>query len=129
MAMQLRDKLKQAKELVPSIAPLDAVSRLGRDDVVFVDVRDLHELTKDGTIPGSVHVSRGALEFAIDPKSPAHKKPLSREVTFIVFCASGMRSLLAGQTMLEMGVKNVMSLEGGYTGWRKEGGPSTTASV
>jgi hypothetical protein len=42
--MQLRHELKQAKEIVPSIAPLDAVSRLGRDDVVFVDVRDLFEL-------------------------------------------------------------------------------------
>lgn len=129
MATQLRDKLKQAKEIVSSITHLDAVSRLGRDDVVFVDVRDLHELAKDGTIPSSVHVSRGMLEFAIDPKSPAHKEPFSRDATFVVFCASGMRSLLACQTMLEMGLKNVINLEGGYTGWRKEGGPSATADA
>ena len=126
MAMRLQDKLKRAKELVPSIAPLDAASMLGRDDVVFVDVRDIIELEKNGTIPGSVHVSRGLLEFALDPQSAAHKKQFSREATFIVFCASGMRSLLAGQTMLEMGVKNVINLEGGYAGWSKEGGPSAT---
>jgi rhodanese-related sulfurtransferase len=94
-------------------------------DVVFVDIRDLLELEKDGTIPGAVHASRGSLEFALDPESAAHNKHFSRKAVFIVFCASGMRSLLAGQTMLEMGMTNVMNLEGGYARWRKEGGPSS----
>ena len=51
----------------------------GRDDVVFVDIRDIRELQRDGKIPGAFHCPRGMVEFWIDPESPYHKDRASGE--------------------------------------------------
>lgn len=125
--MRLRDKLQRAGKEISSLTFDEAVSLLSAEDVVFVDVRELHELEEHGTIPGAVHASRGSLEFAIDPLSYDHNEQLARDANFVVFCASGMRSLLAAQTMLEMG-KKVRNLEGGFTTWRNGNGPITVMS-
>lgn len=102
----------------------EAKAMLGRDDVLFVDLRDSAEIQTNGTIEGSLHVPRGMLEFAIDPHSPYHKEPLSSGKKLLFFCASGGRSALAAKTAQDMGVGNVANMLGGYTAWKKmnEGG-------
>ena len=70
------------------LAPADAMALHGRDDVVFVDIRDPRELEREGRMPGSIHCPRGMLEFWIDPESPYHKPVFAEDKRF-VFCAGG----------------------------------------
>jgi len=123
--MNLRDKLQRANKEVTSISADEAASLHDAAKVLFVDVREIHELEREGTISGAVHASRGFLEFAVDPQSAAHNEQLIPDADIVVFCASGMRSLLAARTMMEMGFNRVRNLEGGFTAWRNRGGPIT----
>ena len=53
-----------------------AIAQHGRDDVTFVDLRDVRELEREGRIPGAFHCPRGMLEFWIDPESPISQADL-----------------------------------------------------
>ena len=101
-------------------------ARLNDPKVQIVDIRDIRELA-DGTVLGAFHAPRGMLEFWVDPASPYHK-PLfadeSRE--FILFCGAGWRSALAAKALQDMGMSNVAHIDGGWTGWVKQGAPTET---
>ena len=81
---------------------------------ILIDIRDIRELHKSGTIEGSRHMPRGMLEFWLDPESPYYKEECKPELTKILFCASNWRSALATKTLMEMGFDNVVHVEGGY---------------
>ena len=89
------------------------------ENVVFVDIRDIRELVREGKIPGAQHAPRGMLEFWVDPESPYHKELFSQDKRFIFYCASGWRSTLATQTVQKMGMTNVCHLAGGFTAWKE----------
>jgi rhodanese-related sulfurtransferase len=108
---------------IETVPAEEAIKMLGRNDVVFVDIRDIRELKRDGRIPGAFHCPRGMLEFWIDPQSPYHKPVFADEKKFIFFCAGAKRSALATQTAQQMGLKPVAHLEGGFGAWKKAGGP------
>ena len=95
----------------------------GRDDVQFIDIRDVRELEREGVIPGAFHAPRGMLEFWVDPESPYHKPLFAQDKRFVFFCAGGLRSALAAQTAQRMGLKPVAHIEGGFGAWKKLGGP------
>ena len=116
--------LAEANGKVETIAAAEAAGLHGRDDVVFVDLRDPRELDGEGRIPGAVHCPRGMLEFWIDPDSPYHKPVFVEDKRFVFFCAGGWRSALAAQTAQRMGLKPVAHIHGGFKAWREAGGPS-----
>ena len=116
--------LEDANGKVGTVPAADAVRLHGRDDVVFVDLRDPRELEREGRIPGAVHCPRGMLEFWIDPDSPYHKPVFAEDKRFVFFCAGGWRSALAAATAQDMGLKPVAHLGGGFGAWKKEGGPA-----
>ena len=89
--------------------------------VQFIDVRELHELTESGTIPGAAHAPRGMLEFLADPASPYHDEVFARDGKFVLFCAGGGRSSLAAWRLKEMGLENVCHIAGGFRAWREAG--------
>ena len=62
-----------AQRDIETLAIEDAMKLHGRHDVVFVDLRDIRELNRDGRIPGAFHCPRGMLEFWVDPQSAYHK--------------------------------------------------------
>ena len=62
------------------------------------------------------------LEFWIDPKSPYHKDIFNKKKTYIFYCASAWRSALASKTALDMGLKPVYHLKGGFNEWVKKNG-------
>jgi len=101
----------------------DAIKLAGRNDVVLVDLRDIRELQREGKMPGAVHCPRGMLEFWIDPQSPYHKPVFAQDKKYVFFCAGGWRSALAAQTAQRMGLKPVAHIKGGFTAWKKAGGP------
>jgi rhodanese-related sulfurtransferase len=114
--------LEEAEAEVEAIDPTLALSLHGRDDVVFVDLRDPREREREGTIPGSFSCPRGMLEFWVDPESPYAKPVFAQPKRFVFFCASGWRSALATKTVQDMGMENVGHLAGGFGAWRKAGG-------
>lgn len=115
--------LAEANEHVETLAAADAIARHGREDTVFVDLRDPRELERDGRMPGAVHCPRGMLEFWIDPASPYHKDVFAQDKRFVFFCAGGWRSALAAKTAAEMGLSPVAHVGGGFTAWKEAGGP------
>ncbi len=109
--------------IVDSISIKEARSKLNNDSYTFIDVRDYRELKREGKIPGSFSCPRGMLEFWIDPESPYHKDIFNQDVTYIFYCASGWRSALAGKASIDMGLKPVLNLEGGFALWKKNNAP------
>jgi rhodanese-related sulfurtransferase len=101
----------------------EALKLHGRDDVVFVDLRDIRELAREGRIPGAVHCPRGMLEFWIDPQSKYFKPLFGQDKRFVLFCAAGQRSALATQTAQRMGLTPIAHIKGGFGAWREAGGP------
>jgi rhodanese-related sulfurtransferase len=115
--------LEDAASRIETLPVAQAIALHGRDDVVFVDLRDPRELDREGRIPGAFHCPRGMLEFWIDPESPYHKPIFAEDKQFVFFCAAGWRSTLSAATAHDMGLKPVAHVEGGFTAWRKAGGP------
>lgn len=122
--------MKTAKELVAeansrvqTVTTQDAMLQLNDADTVFVDLRDSAELQRDGKIPGAVHVTRGMLEFALDPTLPYHNPAFSSGKQVLFYCASGGRSALAADTAQAMGLTRVSHLGGGFKAWREANGP------
>ncbi|WP_445503223.1 rhodanese-like domain-containing protein [Microvirga sp. G4-2] len=115
--------LDEASAKIRTLPIQEAIALHGHEDVVFVDLRDPRELEREGRIPGAVHCPRGMLEFWIDPESPYHKPVFAQDKTFVFFCAAGWRSALSAATAQDMGLKPVAHVEGGFTAWRKAGGP------
>jgi len=115
--------LDRAMAEVETITPDQAADLLGRDDVLFVDIRDVRELSREGKIPGAFHATRGMLEFWIDPDSPYYKSEFGEDRRFVFYCQSGWRSALATQTVQNMGLPNVCHIGGGFRGWKDAGKP------
>ena len=88
-------------------------------NVVFVDIRDIRELEREGMIPNAFHAPRGMLEFWVDPDSPYYKPIFGEGKRLILYCASAWRSALSTQTLERMGVPNICHLEGGFSAWKK----------
>jgi rhodanese-related sulfurtransferase len=103
------------------ISAEEAVMRLGEDDAVFVDLRDVRELQREGGIPGAFHCPRGLLEFWIDPESPYHHAVFAEPKEFVFFCNLGWRSALAADIAQQMGLKTC-HIDGGYEAWKAVGG-------
>ena len=104
--------------------PLEKAGELLVDsNVVFVDIRDIRELEREGMIPNALHAPRGMLEFWVDPDSPYYKPIFGEGKRLVLYCASAWRSALATQTLQMMGVPNVCPLEGGFSAWKKAQSP------
>ncbi|HEX2652391.1 MAG TPA: rhodanese-like domain-containing protein [Xanthobacteraceae bacterium] len=108
---------------IETLSAEEARALHGRDDVVFVDIRDVRELDREGRVPGAFHCPRGMLEFWIDPQSPYHKPQFAEDKRFVFFCAGGLRSALATQTAQRMGLKPVAHIAGGFGAWKRAGAP------
>lgn len=115
--------LAEAEAEIETLSVDDAIALRGRDDVLFVDLRDPRELDREGRMPGAFHCTRGMLEFWIDPESPYHKAAFAEDKRFVFFCAGGWRSALAAKTAKDMGLEKVAHVAGGFSAWRKAGGP------
>ena len=95
-------------------------------NTLFVDIRDIRELEREGMIPNAFHAPRGMLEFWVDPDSPYFKPIFGEGKRLILYCASAWRSVLATETLQKMGVPRVCHLEGGFTAWKAAELPIST---
>jgi len=113
--------INEANARVERITPTEANELRGENGVLFVDLRDIRELWREGTIPDSMSAPRGMLEFWIDPECKYYRKDFDGVTQIVLFCASAWRSALAARDLQDMGVQNVCHLEGGYSAWVKAG--------
>src|SRR3954463_1698192 len=125
--MQIKKGYKQllaeANAEIETLPVPDAIALAGQPDVVFVDLRDPRELEREGRMPGAFSCTRGMLEFWIDPESPYAKPIFAEPRRFVFFCAGGWRSALAAKTARDMGLERVAHIDGGFSAWKKAGGP------
>ncbi|MFV0643070.1 MAG: rhodanese-like domain-containing protein [Sphingomonadaceae bacterium] len=119
-----RQLIDAAEAQIQTLPLADAVGLHGREDVVFVDLRDRRELEREGRVPGAFHCPRGLLDFWIDPDSPYHKPVFAEKKRFVFYCGSGWRSALATLAAQEMGLEPVCHVAGGFSGWKKAGHPT-----
>jgi rhodanese-related sulfurtransferase len=118
-----RQMVDEAKSRIKTIGLEEARARLGEDNVVFVDLRDVRELEREGLIPGAFHCPRGMLEFWIDPDSPYHKAVFASGKEFVFYCNAAWRSALATDVAQQMGLAPVCEMDGGFTAWKNAGFP------
>ena len=123
ITMHVGALVEAAEREIDTLSADTAVALHGRADVVFVDLRDIRELDREGRVPGAFHCPRGMLEFWVDPESKYHKPVFAEDKRFVFFCAAGQRSALATQTAQRMGLKPVAHIAGGFGAWKAAGGP------
>ena len=122
-----RDLVDEAMEEIRTYTVTEVLPRLNDPKTQLVDIRDIRELSHDGTVLGAFHAPRGMLEFWVDPASPYYKPVFGDETKeYILFCGAGWRSALTAKTLQEMGMTNVAHIDGGYTEWVKQGAPTET---
>ena len=113
--------VSQAKEQIETLLQEDAEAQVAAGTAQFIDIRDIRELKREGSIPGALHAPRGMLEFWLDPASPYHKPEFNTNKKLILFCAGAWRSALAVKTLQDMGFENIAEMEGGFGAWKQRG--------
>ena len=108
--------VSEAMQEVKTISTDDAYKLLEENNCNLIDIRDKIELDKTGTVENSINISRGLLEFQLDPNSMLIQNgiiDLNKET--VLFCAAGGRSALAVKALKEMGYKKVSHIQGGFS--------------
>jgi len=113
-----RELLRDAKQSIREVDVEGGAALLDRGHVLL-DVREPDEY-EQGAIPGSVHLPRGMIETSIEDRIG------DRDTPIVVMCAGGARSAFAAQTLAALGYTKVVSMDGGFNGWKDAGKPWST---
>ena len=114
--------VEEAKKNIETLNSEEVEQLIEKKEITLIDVRDIRELWKEGTIENSKHIPRGMLEFWLDPESSYYKERKIGEIKkIILFCALGLRSALATKSLVEMGFENVAHVEGGFDALKEVG--------
>jgi len=113
----LKEMLAEARAVVPEQGPADLQRRLAAGEpVTVIDVRDPDE-HREGYIEPATNVSRGFLEFRIGSVAPDVTTPI------VLYCQTGLRSMLSAKALTDLGYSNVVNLQGGFQRWVQSGLP------
>jgi rhodanese-related sulfurtransferase len=85
------------------------------EKLVLVDVREESEFAA-GHLPGAIHISKGVIERDIEAKIP------DPDTEVILYCGGGFRSVLAADNLKKMGYRRIISMDGGWSGWKEASG-------
>tara|TARA_B100000886_G_scaffold228485_1_gene159333 strand:+ start:140 stop:538 length:399 start_codon:yes stop_codon:yes gene_type:complete len=123
MSIKSSQKLvEEANEIIETLSPSEIKSLIDKNEITLIDVRDIRELWRDGTIENSRHIPRGMLEFWLDPNSSYYQENKIKDIKKMVFfCAMGFRSALATKALVDMGFKNVANASGGFDALKNAG--------
>ena len=114
--------VKEAQKNIETLNSDEIKKLLENNEITLIDVRDIRELWKEGTIENSKHIPRGMLEFWLDPESTYYKANKIQDVKkMVLFCALGWRSALATKSLVDMGFQNVAHVDGGFDALKKSG--------
>ena len=114
--------VEEANKNIETLTAEEVKQLYDKNEITLIDVRDIRELWKEGTIENSRHIPRGMLEFWLDPESSYYKANKIQDIKkMVLFCALGWRSALATKSLVEMGFKNVAHVDGGFDALKKSG--------
>ena len=114
--------VKEAQNSIETLNSKDVKKLVENNEITLIDVRDIRELWKEGTIENSKHIPRGMLEFWLDPESTYYKaNKIQNLKKMVLFCALGWRSALATKSLVDMGFQNVAHVDGGFDALKKSG--------
>ena len=114
--------VEEATKSIETLSVTEAKELLNKQEITLIDVRDIRELWKEGTIENSKHIPRGMLEFWLDPESSYYKANKINDIKkMVLFCALGWRSALATKSLVDMGFKNVAHVDGGFDALKRNG--------
>jgi rhodanese-related sulfurtransferase len=114
--------VEEAQKCVETLNTNEVKALLEKQEITLIDVRDIREIWKEGTIQDSKHIPRGMLEFWLDPGSSYYKANKIQNIKkMVLFCALGWRSALATKSLVDMGFKNVAHVDGGFDALKKGG--------
>jgi len=116
----------EANKHIKTLSVAEAADLIDSPDHLFVDLRDIRELEREGTIPNAFNANRGMIEFWVDSTSPYFKKEFDQGKTCVFFCQSGWRSALATKSVQDMGMTDVTHIDGGFRAWSKAEQPTQT---
>jgi rhodanese-related sulfurtransferase len=115
-----QDLVNEANQVIETLDQSIVKLMMDNNECTLIDVRDIRELWKEGTVKDSKHIPRGMLEFWLDSESSYYKEnKFDPNKKIILFCALGMRSALATKSLVEMGFKNVAHVKGGFDALRQ----------
>ena len=112
-----RDYFADLKKRVKEATPQE-VQELLKGDVQLGDVREKNEWD-EGHLPGAAFVPKSYLEQWAEDRLPNKDKPT------ILYCAGGVRSVMAADALQKLGYTNVISMSGGFNRWKDTGLPWT----
>lgn len=104
-----------------AVAPSEAIELVGQPDVAFIDLRERNERSRDGEIPGSLHVPYAALREGLDRGGILHVLSSTKRIVF--YCAFGERSAMAVQAAQDCGLSSTSHIHGGLAAWKSANGP------
>ena len=114
--------VQEAQKSIETLSSDQVKVLLEKKEITLIDVRDIRELWKEGTIENSKHIPRGMLEFWLDPESSYYQSNKIKDIKkMVLYCALGFRSALATKSLVDMGFKNVAHVDGGFDALRKSG--------
>lgn len=107
--------VNDAKTRVRECNVHDVKKRLATGEVLnIVDVREESEFAAVH-LPGATHLGKGVIERDIEKNFP------NPETELVLYCGGGFRSVLAAENLQKMGYTNVISMDGGWSGWKEAG--------
>ena len=114
--------VEEAQKKIQTLSSKEVKELIEKKEITLIDVRDIRELWKEGTIENSKHIPRGMLEFWLDPNSSYYEANKIKDIKKIVlFCAAGFRSALATKSLIDMGFENVAHVDGGFDALKSVG--------
>ncbi|OGO54077.1 MAG: molybdopterin biosynthesis protein MoeB [Chloroflexi bacterium RBG_16_72_14] len=122
MTRTYAELLREARSEIREVSPAEADALRQRGGIALIDVREASEWDQ-GYIPGATHISKSYLEQQVEAAVPDRGTPV------VLYCAGGVRSLFAGQTLAAMGYSDVVSMSGGFQAWKGHGLPWTQPVV
>ena len=123
MSIKSSQKLVQeANESIETLSANEVKNLIEKNEITLIDVRDIRELWREGTIENSKHIPRGMLEFWLDPNSSYFQENKIKDIKkMVLYCALGFRSALATKALVDMGFKNVANAQGGFDAFKDAG--------
>tara|TARA_B100001559_G_C16456464_1_gene601834 strand:+ start:55 stop:453 length:399 start_codon:yes stop_codon:yes gene_type:complete len=114
--------VEEAQKSIETLSSEEVKKLAENKEITLIDVRDIREIWKEGTIENSKHIPRGMLEFWLDPESTYYQANKIKDINkMVLFCALGWRSALATKSLVDMGFKNVAHVNGGFDALKKSG--------
>ena len=121
----LDDLLAEARSRLQRLEP-EAAFAAQSAGALLIDTRSGDERTREGVIPGALHIPRSVLEWRVDPDAdPAFHNPhiLGLGQQLVLVCAHGESTSLAASTLQDLGFTRATDLVGGFAAWKDAGLP------